>query len=205
MKEVIFLGKRTKAGSPRKFWPTADLWGVTHSNQKYAKRHGQIDDWTEWWDIHPINSTPFYKGIKAKRPKTFDWYKTLPGPGAPNYRPLWLLDDAALEVPPIPAARVFDWREVFDAFPIDGEIGRWFTCQVDWMFGAAILRRYEHIILHGHGVSLDPRHMVAHRGILYWLAVARERGIKVTIMPPSWYLAPEKPYAIAAGGMGVAR
>jgi hypothetical protein len=64
---------------------------------------------------------------------------------------------------------------------------------------------YEHIVLHGHGVSRELAHMIDHVGILYWIAVARERGIKVTIVPPSWYLAPKNPYGISAGNWGLRR
>lgn len=204
MKSVIFLGKRTTSGSPRKLWPDAELWGTTHSNQRYARQHGVIDDWSSWWDLHPLNSTSFYKGIKHKRPATYKWYLTLPGPGDPKYRPLWLLDDCMEEKPPIRAAVVFPWRSILEAFPpAPGEKGSWFTCQVDWMFAAALVHGYEHIILHGHGVSRDPQHMIAHRGILHWVTLARERGVKVTIVAPSWYIAPELPYGVAAGGLGV--
>lgn len=200
MRTVIFLGKRRGSGSPREKWPEAELWGTTHSNQKYRK-HGMIEDWTAWWDLHPVNPTSFYQGIKAKRPATYAWYQSLPGPGEPNHRPVWMLE----KDPSIPASVVFPWKFVLEQFPIDGEAGSWMTCQVDWMAAYAILERYEHIILHGHGVSREPAHMVAHRGILYWIAVARERGIKVTIVPPSWYLAPLQPYGVAAGGLGVRR
>ena len=200
MKSVIFMGKRKGHGSPRDKWPDAELWGVTHSNQKYGK-YGYITDWSQWWDLHPVNDTPHYRGIKAKRPKTYAWYQTLPGPNSPGYRPVWLLE----KDPTIPASVVFPWERMVDAFRIHDEPGTWFTCQVDWMMAYAILEGYERIILAGHGVSLDPNHMVAHRGILYWVAVARERGIEVTVQPPSWYRAPEKPYGVAAGGFGVRR
>ncbi len=198
MKSVIFLGKRRESGSPRRHWPEAELWGTTHSNQKYRK-HGMIDDWTAWWDLHPVNTTSFYQGIKAKRPASYAWYQTLPGPGAPNFRPLWMLE----KDPKVPASVVFPWQRMIDAFRIPDEPGTWFTCQVDWMMAYAILEGYEHIILHGHGVSLDPQHMVAHRGILHWVTLARERGVKVTVVAPSWYRAPEQPYGVAAGGLGV--
>jgi hypothetical protein len=198
MKSVIFLGKRTGSGSPTAKWPGAELWGVTHGNQKYRK-HGFITDWSAWWDLHPINPTPFYRGIKAKRPETYRWFQSLPGPESPGYRPVWLLETD----PTIPAGVVFPWRRVADAFAIPGEPGGWFTCQVDWMMAYAILEGYERIILAGHGISRELQHMVAHRGVLYWVAIARERGITVTIEPPSWYRAPEKPYGVAAGGLGV--
>jgi hypothetical protein len=199
-REVILLGKRRNPGSPREQWPGAELWGTTSSNQKYAKKHGEIRDWTSWWDLHPVFPTPFYKGIKALRPETYRWYQGLPGPGHPKYRPVWMLEID----PTIPASVAFPWREVLE-WARQPEGGAWFTCQVDWMMAWALHERYEHIILHGHGVSREFQHMAAHRGILHWVAVARERGCKVTIIPPSWYIAPEQPYGVAAGGLGVRR
>jgi len=200
MKEVIFLGKRKTPGSPKAQWPNAELWGVTHSQQKYHKL-GTVDDWDSWWDLHLIHKTAFYPGIKLKRRSTYNWYQTLPGPDSPHYRPLYLFE---LD-PTIPAGVQFPIQEVLDAFPVLNGNGAWYTCQLDWQFGFALLRGYEHIVLHGHGVSQEPQHMVAHRGILYWVTLARERGVKVTIVPPSWYLAPTAPYGIAAGGWGARR
>jgi hypothetical protein len=196
MKSVIFLGKRKAAGSPTKQWPGATLWGTTHSNQKYAKRYGTVDDWDAWWDLHPFERSESYEGIKRKRAATYRWYQTLPGPGTPGYRPLWL---AELD-PTIPAGVLFPKDRVLDAFKIRGEGHGWFTCQVDLMMAYAILEGYEHIILHGHGVSRDQQHMIAHVGVVYWIAMARERGIKVTVVPPSWYIAPRHPYGVSTSG-----
>lgn len=205
MKAAIFLGKRRAPGSPRSQWPDAELCGTTDSNQKYAGRYGTVDDWTSWWDLHPIEPTKFYPGIKYKRRAAYRWYQTLPGPDAPNYRPLWMFErdgrTGGLD-PTIPAAVRFPIEEVLDTFPPREQF--WYTCQLDWMMAFHILRGYEHIILHGHGVSLEPTHMVAHRGILAWVHVARARGITVTVVPPSWYLAPMKPYGLEAGGFGQA-
>ena len=209
MKTVIFLGKRKEVGSPKHKWPGAELWGTTHSNQKWAnvrnddgQKLGTVDDWDAWWDLHPFNQVPGYTGIKRKREKTYRWYQTLPGPDSPNFRPLWL---AELD-PTIPAGVLFPKERVLEAFKIDNEGGRcWFTCQVDLMMAYAILEGYEHIVLHGHGVSAELDHMIDHVGIVYWIAVARERGIKVTVVPPSWYLAPKNPYGISAGNWGLRR
>jgi len=201
MKTVIFLGKRKTPGSPKAQWPGAELWGTTHSNQKYAAKLGTVDDWDSWWDLHPFNPVPGYEGIKKKRPASYRWYQTLPGPDSPYYRPMWL---AELD-PTIPAGVLFPKQRILDAFAIDGEDGRWFTCQVDLMMAYAILEGYEHIVLHGHGVSRELKHMIDHVGIVYWIAVARERGIKVTVVPPSWYLAPKNPYGISAGNWGLRR
>lgn len=208
MKTVIFLGKRTSRGSPLAQWPGAELWGTTSSNVKYAHKrdsHGQVigtvDDWTAWFDLHPFNPVPGYEGIKRKRLNAYRWYQSLPGPNDPGYRPLWL---AELD-PTIPAGVLFPKQRILDAFSIPGEGGAFITCQVDLMMCYAILEGYEHIILHGHGVSKELKHMIDHVGILYWIAIARERGITVTIVPPSWYLAPKNPYGISAGNWGLRR
>jgi hypothetical protein len=201
VKTVIFLGKRRVPGSPKAQWPGAELWGTTHSYVKYEKKLGPIDDWDAWWELHPWDPVPGYVGVKKKRPAAYRWYQTLPGPGQPGYRPLWL---AELD-PTIPAGVLFPKQRILDAFTVDGEGCGWFTCQVDLMMAYAILEGSEHIVLHGHGVSREMSHMIDHVGILYWIAVARERGIKVTVVPPSWYLAPKNPYGISAGNWGLRR
>ncbi len=196
MRTVVLHGKVIKPISPRVEYPDADLWGCTHTQQQYEKHKATLDDWTAWWELHPIERTSFYQGVRHLRPKTLAWYQTLPG----GSRPLWMLK----KEPSIPASQAFPFDQVRKAFPIEDEVGLpsagMFTCQVDWMMAWAIIQGYEHIVLHGHGVSQKPDHMVAHRGILYWIAVARERGRRVTVKAPSWYRAPTKAYGIEAGG-----
>lgn len=192
MKEIIFLGKRKARGSPKAQWPNAHLAGTTHSNQKYARRYGTVDDWDSWWDLHPFNPVPRYDGIKKKRLATYHWYQTLPGPGDPRYRPLWL---AELD-PSIKAGKLFPSQQLLDA--CGSSLRRWLTCQVDLMMAYHILiDRHDHIILHGHGIGREPGHMVDHVGVIVWLQVAREHGIEVTIVKPSWYLGQERPYGIS--------
>src|SRR5689334_21183105 len=153
MKTVIFLGKRKAPGSPTAQWPGAHLAGTTHSNQKYAKRYGTVDDWDSWWDLHPFDPVPGYEGIKRRRLSTYRWYQTLPGPGEPGYRPLFLVE----RDPTIRAGVLFPTEEVLDTFRAER---RWFTCQVDLMMAYHIMRGYEHIVLHGHGTKFEARHMV---------------------------------------------
>jgi hypothetical protein len=196
MKSVVFLGKRRERGSPKSRYPGAELAGTTHSNQKYARRFGTVDDWDSWWDLHPFDPVPGYEGIKKRRPKTYLWYQTLPGPGEPGYRPLWL---AELD-PTIRAGKLFPKHQILEELQVSPETRRWFTCQVDLMMAYYIVNGYEHIILHGHGTKFEPTHMVDHCGVLVWMTLARERGVKVTILPPSWYLGMNKPYGISMDG-----
>lgn len=194
MKTVIFLGKRKERGSPKLRWPGAELWGTTHSNQKWARKFGTVDDWDSWWDLHPFNTVPGYLGIKKRRPETYRWYQTLPGPGQPGYRPLWLSE---LD-PTIPAGVLFPTTRVVNAF--GAEARRWFTCQTDLMMAYAILEGYQHIILAGHCTKFETAHILDHVGMLVWMTIARERGIEVTIVKPSWYLGQAKPYGVSLDG-----
>lgn len=207
MKEVIFLGKRREPGSPKLRWPEAHLAGTTHSNQKYPKL-GPIEDYDSWWDLHPFGPLKdktghvFYKGIRQRRPKTYAWYRTLPGPDEPGFRPLYLLEPD----PTIRAGVIFPLADVRKEFAIFDELdqatpGGWWTCQVDLMIAYHILLGYEHIILHGHGVSQDVKHFANHRGILYWVGYARGRGVRISVLAPSWYRAPLKAYPVETGAL----
>lgn len=198
MKTVVIHGKVLKPISPKVQYPDADLWGCTHTQLQYRRMNASLDNWDEWFELHGVEPTSFYPGVRALRPKALAWYRTLP----PNDRPLWMLD----HYPDIPASQRFPIEEVMAAFPIEDDPGQpttgMWTCQVDYLMAFAILRKYDCIVLHGHGISQSPAHMASHFGILYWVAVARERGIQVTIHAPSWYRAPRRPYGIASGGWG---
>lgn len=194
---VVIHGKVISPISPKRQFPAADLWACTHTQDQYMKLGAHLDDWDEWWDLHPIQPVPWYRGIKEVRPKSWNWYKTLP----PD-RPVWFLE----ETPEIPAGRRFPHEIVRAAWMVEDEEGQdppggMFTCQVDWMIAYALLQGRKHIILHGHGVSKDLEHMIAHRGILYWIGVARGMGCRMTVLKPSWYRAPLKAYQIEKGGL----
>ena len=202
MRTVIFLGKRKTRGSPKAQYPGATLWGTTHSNQKYAAKYGTVDDWDAWWDLHPFNAVPGYAGIKARRPKTYAWYQTLPGPGRPDYRPLYLVEPD----PTIPAGVVLPWKRIMDEVDVPRETLRWLTCQVDLMILYVIwTRQFDHIVLHGHGMKFGSKlseleHMIDHCGTAIWTQIARMKGIKVTILEPSWYVGQKSAYGVTLTG-----
>lgn len=207
MKSVVFIGKRTIPGSPKTQWPDAELWGATHSFTKYQKKLGPLEGWDQWFDLHTFGPTKdnagrvFYKGIKQRRPHSYDWYRTLPGPNQPGYRPLWLLEPD----PTIPAGVIFPLAEVRKEFAIFDDMdqktpGGWWTCQIDLEIAFAIMQGFDHLILHGHGISADVRHFANHRGILYWIGYARGRGVRISVLSPStWYRAPLKAYPVETG------
>lgn len=199
---VVIHGKVLSAISPKVQFPDADLWACTHTQDQYRKLGAHLDDWDEWWDYHPIDQVPWYRGIKTVRPHTWKWYRSLPAEGQPGFRPVWLM----AQHPDVPASRRFPVELVRAAWPVEDEVGQekpggMWTCQVDYMMAWALMQGRTHIILHGHGVSKDLEHMIAHRGILYWTATARAVGCRVTILKPSWYRAPLKAYQVEAGGL----
>lgn len=191
---VVFLGKRTSRESPKVKWPGCHLAGTTHSNQRWAPKYGTIENWDSWWDLHPFGAVPGYQGIKKRRPKTYQWYQTLPGPNQPGYRPLWLTE---LD-PTIPAGVLFPTQRILDAFGKDH--CRWIISQTDAMVAFYILEGVKRIVLSGHGTRFDAPHMIDHCGMLVWMTIARERGIEVVIVQPSWYVGVPQPYGISTSG-----
>jgi len=196
VKEVIILGKRREAASPLVRWPGAEFWGVSGSQQRYARKFPPLTDWTSWWDLHHVHKTEFHRGIREQRPRTYEWYKTLPGPESPDFRPLYTLEPH----PSIPASIRFPREDVIGAFPELFDDGRFMgSCQVDLMMAYALMKGFEHIILSGHGTKMDALHAQQHKGILYWAGAARAMGVRVTMVAPSMYSAPPKIYGLEMG------
>jgi hypothetical protein len=182
-KTVIIHGKRVTELSPKQRWPHAELWGVTRCNVLYWRE--SLTDWDRWFDLHPVGSTPYHRGILAKRPEAWDWYTRQPAG-----RPIYLLDAN----PNVPASVTFPRQWVQDTLRTSR-----FTVSVDWMIGLALCEGFERIVLNGIGTRMEPDFQYAHQGILYWLGYAEGRGIDLVIEGPSCYRAPEKVYGYEAG------
>ena len=181
-KTVIIHGKRVSELSPKVRWPHAELWGVSRCNVVYWRE--SLTDWDRWFDIHPRDPEPHHRGIFAKRPEAWDWYRR-----QPVGRPIYLRDTH----PDVPASVAFprSWVE---------EILRStrFTVSVDWLIGLAICEGFERIVLNGIGTRLEPDYQYAHQGILYWLGRAEGMGIEVVIEGPSCYAMPTTVYGYTA-------
>lgn len=201
MKTVILaghMGYGPELVPPRALCPdvplSADLWGFSAMQMEWFKRGGELDDWTEWYDIHYTDSRPWHRGIKALRPHAWEWYTTL-------RKPLYLAETH----PDVPASIRFplDELERFFAHLIDPDEGRLFwSCQIDYMLAFALMRGYQRIYIQGHGTIVQYEHMVDHRGVLFWLGVARSMGVRVTVLEPSVYRAPLR-YAYETGAFTV--
>lgn len=198
MRTVIIHGKKISTESPRAGRPACALWGVTRANAKFWG--GKLLDWTEWVDVHPLVQNANFPGIPERRPDGWRWMLQQDGT-----RPIWLMApeahppavqaEAFRRFAQVPGARRFPIREIQRAFPINGEPNRWFVEQAGMMIAKAAHEGYQHIILNGIGAQTGYEFERAHRSILYWLAFARGRGIRVTIEGPSIYHTPSQIYA----------
>jgi len=191
-KTVIIHGVRItkELVSPRTGREYADLWGLTRCNVKFWQ--GRLLDWSEWWDLHPLETVGEWQGIRERRPLAWEWYRDQ-GPG----RPIWM----AKQHPQISGSRTFDLARVQREFALVENLERGlepcrqFTCMLDFVIADAIVRGYRRIILNGIGFATDVGHQFVHRGILYWIGFARGRGLEVLVDEPSVYQMPREIYA----------
>jgi hypothetical protein len=183
LKTVIITGRRTAHLSPKVRWPHAELWGVTRCNTFYWRE--ALTDWDRWFDLHPVASTEFHKGILAKRPEAWDWYTRQRGG-----RPIYLLETH----PDVPDSVAFPRAAVQAHFQTTQ-----FTVSVDWMIAFAMMQGYQRIVLNGIGTRMEPTYQYAHKGILYWIGRAQGAGLDLVIEGPSCYRAPEKVYGYETG------
>jgi hypothetical protein len=186
VKSVIFHGKRITQEMPTDLHPGVPLWGVGQSNVRYWL--GELP-WAEWFDSHNVERNDFYRGIKEARPNAYKWYQKQDGT-----RPIWLLE----EDPTIPGARVLPCRELMEAFATEGRPEeRMVTCVIDWMFMKALHTGHKRIFLNGVGANPSLTHLYNHRGVFYWMGVARHAyGCEVIVDEPSIYRDPEKVYGL---------
>jgi hypothetical protein len=181
-KTVIIHGKRVSERSPKLRWPHAELWGVTRCNVVYWRE--SLKDWDRWFDIHPVEATDYHRGILAKRPEAWAWYRR-----QPVGRPIYLTEAH----PDVPASVAFPRQMVQDTLKTSR-----FTVSVDWLIGLAVCEGFQRIVLNGIGTRMEADFQYAHQGILYWLGYAEGRGIDLVIEGPSCYRAPEKVYGYEA-------
>jgi hypothetical protein len=197
-KTVIIHGKKVSDLSPKHGRPHASLWTVTRAICRFWK--GNLHDWNEHYDMHPLVQTGKFAGIPERRPDAWRWYLQqdgtrpiylqAPEAHAPAYRAraLALFNQ-------VPGARRFPIREIQKALPINGEPNRWFVEQAGMMIAKACVEDYQVLILNGIGCVNTLEFERAHRSILYWIAFARGQGRQVLIEGPSIFHTPREIYA----------
>jgi hypothetical protein len=175
MKAVIMGGFRHTVESPRMHYADAELWLQSTSARAWD---WTIYDWSRWFDIHDVEPTGHYAGIKVMRPDVLAWYVK-----QGSERPIYLTKP---------------YREIIGsrAYPIDriteryGD--RYFGCQLDYMGALALDEGFDHWILYGLGQPYvadregeKAQHWWKHHGtFLYWLRKAVDQGVKITLDTP---------------------
>ncbi len=139
------------------FDPEAERWGV---NRLMFMRYDGHMDWDRWFDLHSTDQ------IQARRQDAYEWYQAQT---KPIYR--WEID------PAMPASVAYPVAEVWQAFP---ESTQEFRCSLSWMLALAIHEGFEVIELFWHTLT-DTEHRPYVPSVLYWIGMARGRGITVTI------------------------
>ena len=204
MKTIIIHGAKVY-GDDRypKYGRQAELWGCTRANVR--SWGGRLKDWDRWVDVHPLVKTKDFPGIPERRPAAWQWYQQQDGsrpiylqaPEAHKTNPTLALErfesvPGAVRFPIMTLQQAFAHRERWDA-PL--EPTRLFYSQVGMMIAFAIHELADTIVLNGIGQPRGTNHQHLHRDILYWMGVARGRGVDVVIDGTSTFLQPDYLYA----------
>jgi hypothetical protein len=175
---VIFTGYRHTIESPRTHAPEAELWGQSTSIRNWD---WSLYDWSRWFDIHTVGPQAHYPGIFVQRPDVFGWY-TRQG----NERPIYMCETH----PSIMGSVAYPRAEMEALFGA----GR-FGCQLDFMAALALAEGFGRWILYGVGQpyvaepesSKAAKWLKAHRSFLWWMRLARSRGVEIVFDGPNMF------------------
>jgi hypothetical protein len=178
MKAVIFCGYRHTVESPRFHHPDAELWMQSTSIRNWD---WSIYNWSRWFDIHTVGPQAHYPGIQIQRPDVFAWY-TRQG----NERPIYLVETH----PEIMGSVAYPKA----AMEAEFGAGR-FGCQLDYMAALALSEGFDRWILYGMGQPYvsDPgsskarKWLTAHYSFLWWMRLARQRGVEIVFDGPNMF------------------
>lgn len=175
MKSVIMGGYRHTVESPRYHYPDAELWLQSTSARAWD---WIIYDWSRWFDIHPLEPTSFYPGIRIMRPDVLAWYYK-----QGSERPIYFTE----RDPNIIGSRTYPIDRITQTFGTG-----YFGCQHDYLGALALEEGFDRWILYGVGqpyakdrTSERARHWYRHHcSFLYWLRLATARGVEIIFDTP---------------------
>lgn len=165
MKTVQLLGKGRSVGPDPPFPPGVERWGI--SDLIYRRYNGQFDDWTRWFDVHPVEER-----ILKSRPATWAWYQQQDG-----RRPIYLL----AQDPSVPGSVGYPRDAIQAAFADDGAPEDLFGSSLDLMLALATHEGFERIELVWFRMRDGVEYEQQRPSALYWIGRARGRGIQVVI------------------------
>lgn len=178
MKAVIFCGYRHTVESPRLHFPDAELWCQSTSIRNWD---WALYNWSRWFDIHTVGPQAHYPGIQIQRPDVLAWYMR-----QGNERPIYLAETH----PDVMGSVAYPKAEMEAQFGA-GHFG----CQLDYMGALALSEGFDRWILYGVGQPYvaDPHTSKAgkwlriHRSFLWWMRLARERGVEIVFDGPNMF------------------
>jgi hypothetical protein len=172
---------------------------VTRANVHFWD--GKLDDWTRWFDMHPLTPLQHFNGIMDRRPEAWAWYRRQDG-SRPIYLqgPHWNSDPelAASRFAQIPGGTEFPIERLVEKYTPKGEPLPNYLCQVGMMMCFALDEGFDHIILNGIGTVNSIEHQHLHRDIGYWVGFARGQGVQVDVEGPSCFKSPSRIYGYQA-------
>lgn len=176
VKAVIIGGYRHTVESPRMHYGNAELWLQSTSARAWQ---WTLYDWSRWFDVHTVEPSSFYPGIRVMRPDVLDWYLK-----QGSERPIYMIQQ---------------YRQIIGsrAYPIDHMTATfgagYFGCQLDYMAALALDEGFDTWILYGIGqpyaadrTSPQAQHWLKHHGtFLYWLRQAKASGVEIIFDTPA--------------------
>ncbi len=177
-KSVIIGGFRHTVESPRYHYPEAELWLQSTSARAWD---WVLYDWSRWFDIHDVEPTSYYPGIRLQRPDVLAWYHK-----QGNERPIYLLS----RVQEIIGSQAYPIDIIMEEFGLEG--AQHFGCQYDYMGALALHEKFERWILYGAGQPYTEDRegpgaahwFKHHKSFLYWLRLAKSRGVDIVFDTP---------------------
>jgi hypothetical protein len=177
-KSVIMGGFRHTVESPRYHYPEAELWLQSTSARAWQ---WNLYDWSRWFDIHEVDPTSYYPGIRLQRPDVLAWYY-LQG----SERPIYMIS----KVREIIGSRKYPINTIMAEFGEEGT--QHLGCQADYMGALALHEKFERWILYGMGQPYTEDRegpkaaswFKRHGTFLYWLRLAKSRGVDIVLDTP---------------------
>lgn len=173
--KIVQLCGRAPTRFPAPIIPGAERWILGATYQEHLGT-----PYTRVFDVHPVERTDWYRGIRAIRPDAWAWY-------GQQDRPVYLVDTH----PDIPMSVAYP-RQELAIFGVRGACA--LSSSIDHMMALALLEGFEQIRLEGIRMA-SPEEWVTQRECLaYWIGRADAMGVEVDTDPFSALCVPERTY-----------
>jgi hypothetical protein len=155
--------------------PGAERWIIGATYQEHIGT-----PYTRVFDVHPIERTDWYRGIREIRPDAWDWY-------GQQDRPVYLTEIH----PDVPMSVAYPRNELA-VFGARGSCA--LSSSIDHMMALAILERFDVIRLEGIRMNSEQEWVEQRECLAYWIGGAEAIGIQVETDPMAALCTPERIY-----------